>query len=404
MTVSRIRQQLAAAKTNDGRVDSAELDKAVLAARADGKVDAAEKAELSRLTSDSSVDQGRLAEHLEAFKQDAFVGASVQGTVKGIEGRYATLTTSVRGIEAKVGLFDNVLGLEGAATANGKLSVVVEGKLIKLDVRSGESAASVLDRVKAQLPEAVRGRVFAGTLNTTDPAKFEGVTPERTARTAHIALYKPVSLELRPGERPLRVMITGYGPFPGVDKNPSGELARQLDALGVRGADVSYQVLPVTHADVDAFVKQMRENPPDVVISMGVSHTAQVEPRGQNWKSGYEDANGNRAVEGAITPNGADLPTSLPQAEIAARLQKTFGSLQTINAQTTNPDDSAYLCNYMNYRLQEAFPRGGSTTAGFVHITNRTVVEEVQTIVEAAVARRLELNRAKQDAVTPPNS
>lgn len=404
MSVSRIRQQIANARANDGKVDSKELDKAALDARADGKLDAAEKAELQKLSGDGSVDQSRLSEHLKAFSEDAFVGASVKGTVTGIEGRYATLTTSVKGIDAKVGLFDNVLGLEGTATANGKLSVVVEGKLLKLDVRKGESAAGILERVKAQLPEAVRGRVFAGTINTSDPAKFEGITPERTDKTAHIAMYKPVSLELRPGERPLKVMITGYGPFPGVENNPSGELAKQMKALGARGAEVSYQVLPVTHAEVDAFVKKMKENPPDVVISLGVSSAAQVEPRGQNWKSGYADANGNSAREGQITPGGGDLPTGLPQEEIAARLSKTFGTLNTINAQPKDPDSSAYLCNYMNYRLQEAFPKGGNTTAGFVHITGQTVVDEVQTIVEAAVSRRLELNRAKQDAVTPPNS
>lgn len=404
MSVTRIRQQLQTAKQNDGKVDQSELDKAALEARADGKIDAAEKAELQRLSGDSSVDQSRLSEHLKAMSEDAFVGAGVKGSVKNITGRYATMTTAVKGIDAKVGLFDNVLGLEGKATAAGTLSVAVEGKLIKLKVAKGETAAAVLERVKAQLPEGVRGRVFGGEINTSDPAKFEGITPERSDKTAHIAMYKPQSLELRPGERPLKVMITGYGPFPGVPQNPSGELVKQLAAMGIRGADVSYEVLPVTHAGVDEFIKRMKENPPDVVVSTGVSSAAQVEPRGQNWKASYPDANGNSAPEGEITPGLGDLPTALPQDEIAARLKKTFGDMATINAKTTAPDTSAYLCNYMNFRLLEAFPNGSKTTAGFVHIIEKTLPEQVQTIVEAAVARRLELNRAAADSVTPPNS
>jgi pyrrolidone-carboxylate peptidase len=138
---------------------------------------------------------------------------------------------------------------------------------------------------------------------------------------------------------------------------------------------------------------------------MGVAPFSQVEPRGQNWKSAYPDANGNTVAEGKIEVNGGeDLPTGLPQDAIGQALQKTFGHASMTDAHTTSPDDSAYLCNYMNYRLLESFPKGSGTMAGFVHVTDHTTAEEMQTVVEAAVSRRLEQRRAAEAVSNPPTT
>jgi len=379
-------------------VDAGELDRIALRARDGGKVDAAERAELSGLQGNGAVDGARLAEHLEALSADAFVPGAVRGKVAQVEGRYAQVATDVPGLTARVGLFDSVLALEGKAVADGRLQVLLEGRTVTVPVRKGEGAAAALEKVRAQLPAGVAGRVFSGTVDAQVPSRFEGAVARRSDAAAHLALYRPQSLSLRPGEQPLRVVVTGYGPFPGVDKNPSGELAKQLAKAGLQGAKVEYRVLPVTHADVDAFVAEMRGNPPDLVISLGVSSEAQVEPRGQNWKASYPDANGNSVTEGKIAEQGGeDLPTGLPQDWMGAALRRSFGASATVNAKTEAPDTSAYLCNYLNYRLLESFPRGGGTMAGFVHVTRETTAEELSVLAGAAVAARLEQRRAEPE-------
>ena len=400
MSVRGIRKDIQQALSNDGRVDAGELDRMALRARDGGKVDASERAELAALKGNGAVDGARLSEHLKALSADAFVPGAVRGRVTQVEGRYAQVATDVPGLTARVGLFDSVLALEGKALAPGRLQLLLEGRTLTVPVTQGETAAQALEKVRAQLPEGIRGRVFSGTVDTQAPARFEGETAQRSHSSAHLALYRPQSLALRPGETPLRVVVTGYGPFPGVDKNPSGELAKQLAKAGLAGAKVEYRVLPVTHADVDAFVADMRANPPDLVLSLGVSSEAQVEPRGQNWKASYPDANGNSVAEGKIAEGGGeDLPTGLPQDWMGAALEKSFGSAATVNARTESPDTSAYLCNYLNYRLLESFPRGGGTMAGFVHVTRETTADELSVLAGAAVAARLEQRRVEAPPV-----
>jgi len=400
MSVRGIRKDIQQALSNDGRVDAGELDRMALRARDGGKVDAAERAELAGLKANGAVDGARLAEHLDALAADAFVPGTVKGNVVQVEGRYAQVATDVPGLTARVGLFDSVLALEGKAVADGRLQVLLEGRTVTVPVRAGETAAQALEKILAQLPQGVSGRVFSGTVDAHVPVRFEGAMARRTEAAAHLALYRPQSLALRPGELPLRVVVTGYGPFPGVDKNPSGELARQLAKAGLQGAKVEYRVLPVTHADVDAFVAEMRANPPDLVLSMGVSSEAQVEPRGQNWKASYPDANGNSVAEGKISEGGGeDLPTGLPQDWMGDALRRSFGTSATVNARTASPDTSAYLCNYLNYRLLESFSRGGGTMAGFVHVTRETTLDEVSVLAGAAVAARLEQRRASPTPV-----
>jgi pyroglutamyl-peptidase len=396
MSVRGIRKDIQQALANDGRVDAGELDRLALRARDGGKVDAAERAELTALRGNGAVDGARLAEHLDALAADAFVPGAVRGKVSQVEGRYAQVATDVPGLTARVGLFDSVLALEGKALAAGRLQVLLEGRTVTVPVARGESAAQALEKLRAQLPAGVSGRVFSGSVDAHVPSRFEGAAARRSESSAHLALYRPQSLALRPGERPLRLVVTGYGPFPGVDKNPSGELARQLAKAGLQGAKVEYRVLPVTHADVDAFVAELRARPPDLVISLGVSSEAQVEPRGQNWKASYPDAHGNAVEEGKISEGGGeDLPSGLPQDWMGNALRRSFGTAATVHTRTEAPDTSAYLCNYLNYRLLESFPRGGATMAGFVHVTRETTAEELSVLAGAAVAARLEQRRAE---------
>ncbi len=205
----------------------------------------------------------------------------------------------------------------------------------------------------------------------------------------------------------MRVIITGYGDFAGVYNeaegrpNPSGVLARRLADLGLANAQVEFRYLEVTHAAVEAFMAEVRENPPDIILSMGVSSKAQVEERPENWKSDAIDGRGNRIDPGPISFREAprerlatDLPVdaierALRQAEaegtLTARTVRTDDRQKTGREEDYFPDASAYLCNYLNFRLTETFGQNDAVTAGFVHVTAQTTAEEMRVIAQALV-------------------
>lgn len=211
------------------------------------------------------------------------------------------------------------------------------------------------------------------------------------------------------GARPLRVVVTGYGDFAGVYNaaegrpNPSGELARQLADMGLSNATIEFRHLEVTHGAVEAFMAEMAENPPDVIISMGVSSRAQVEEQPQNWKGSAVDGHGQRITPGPISdgrPARERISTDLPVDAIEAALRQaaTDGTLPSRTVGTDDkaktgpeedyfPDASAYLCNYLNYRLTETFGDDSDVTAGFVHVTGETSAREMQVVVQAVVDR-----------------
>ena len=97
-----------------------------------------------------------------------------------------------------------------------------------------------------------------------------------------------------------------------------------------------------------------------------------------------------------------ELKTDLPVAQIDAAL-KGFGDKREVATSLSKadyaPDRSAYLCNYLGFNLANAFGKTDATTAGFMHVIDSTPVDQVQTVLEAIVARQLDWRR--QQAVRP---
>ena len=74
----------------------------------------------------------------------------------------------------------------------------------------------------------------------------------------------------------------------------------------------------------------MQKNPPDVILSMGVSSESQVEELPENRIGGGRDGNGKEMTPGKIKPNGATtLKTDLPVKDIEASLKK-FGDQREV--------------------------------------------------------------------------
>lgn len=233
-------------------------------------------------------------------------------------------------------------------------------------------------------------------------------------------------IALLPGERRLKVVVTGYGDFGATWKeaegrpNPSGILARQLAELGLPNAEVECRRLEVTHGSVEAFLEEMKSVCPDVILSMGVSgKQAQVEERPQNWKGGGVDGHEQPIVEGPISDVVAPrerLETDLPVEAIDralceaapelphGRTVKTDDRSRTGPDEEYSPDDSAYLCNYLNFRLTETYKGEPRISAGFIHVNGHephrpgTTAEELRVILQAVVNQQL-LRRRELEGV-----
>lgn len=182
-------------------------------------------------------------------------------------------------------------------------------------------------------------------------------------------------------------MLTGYGPFMNVPVNPSDTIGRQVSQMGVSGGQIEYHRLDVNHDAVDSFVRDMRANPPDVLLSLGYSAGgAQVEELPENRIGGGRQGETHPAGP-IVAGEPPTLPTKLPVNDIEAALQRlpnrTIGTHISVGP-TYRPDRSAYLCNYIDYLETDTFA-AQPTTAGFVHVNNSTTPQEVQTLLQAIV-------------------
>ncbi len=399
MKVSGLKKALTQAAA-DGRVDTNEVDRLMLKLRDSGGLSTRERKALLKAADgfDDAAKQ-RVLSHVSAMGQkNAWVNVDGMGTVANVEGRYATVALGVKGLSAKVGLFDNCISMKGTAAADGRVSMQVEGRAISIDVKKGDTAAQVLKKLQQKLPASVAGVNLSGDVQPWEPGQFTGARAQSKETAAHLMLFKPQALGLQPGETPMRVVVTGYGAFMGITDNPSATMAQKLTELGLKGAIVEYRRLDVTTDAVDAFMAEMKKSPPDVVLSMGVSpDQAQVEERPENFLAANRDGNDKMMKERTILPGQPnELSTDLPVMTIDGALQ-SYGNQRAVFTSKSDPnysvDRSAYLCNYLGFNLAAAFGQSEATTGGFMHINATTPVDQMHSVLEAVAARQADIRR-----------
>ncbi len=173
----------------------------------------------------------------------------------------------------------------------------------------------------------------------------------------------------------MRVVIAGFGPFPGAPSNPSGRLAialarRRRPALA--GIQITSHVFATAYSTVDRDLPKLLAPEPDVLLIFGLAGRRRdicIETRARNKRSIlFPDVSGWRpnhaAIEAGQTPaltGSAPFPrllNVLRQNALPARLSRDAG---------------AYLCNYAYWRaLRHA--RDGRPLVQFVHIPSlRTI-------------------------------
>jgi pyroglutamyl-peptidase len=162
-----------------------------------------------------------------------------------------------------------------------------------------------------------------------------------------------------------RVLITGFGPFPGMPVNPTMRLVRHLAGLRqprYAGIERMTRLLPTTWTMLDTVPEMLRETRPDIVLMFGVAgRRRKVTPelRAVNHQSALKpDADG--AFPGEFTRE-KHAPHAVRAKLSAHRLRVV---IQAAHVQSeVSRDAGDYLCNALSWHvIRSGIP------AIFVHV------------------------------------
>jgi pyroglutamyl-peptidase len=173
----------------------------------------------------------------------------------------------------------------------------------------------------------------------------------------------------------LRILITGFGPFPGAPCNPTEPLVARLlrlrrPALG--DVELSSHIFPVTYAAVDRQLPMLlAKHRPQALLMFGLASRTpyvRIETRARNAVTTiWPDAEHARARKGSIA---ADADAMMFGPHTARLLRAALGS--GIDARASR-NAGSYLCNYLSWRAIEAIrhdpqTRAGPRLAAFIHV------------------------------------
>ena len=167
----------------------------------------------------------------------------------------------------------------------------------------------------------------------------------------------------------MRVVLAGFGPFPGVPFNPSAILVRALARRrrpALADVVISTHVFATRYAAVDRDVAKLAAQKPDVILIFGVARRRRylsIETRARNALSVlYPDASGHRPARAMIAPRE---PRALRGT---APFRRMLGAVRTSDFPARlSRDAGRYLCNYAYWRALEG-ARETSTLVQFIHI------------------------------------
>jgi pyroglutamyl-peptidase len=165
-----------------------------------------------------------------------------------------------------------------------------------------------------------------------------------------------------------RVLLTGFGPFPGFAENPSAWLA---ETLGKRKPSPEFELLPrvLTTAweDVALVSRLYTKLEPQALIHFGVcrrSPAFYIERSAHNRAARAADARGTMPDGRTIRAGGPQrFDTPFPAAALAAHLRRNAVAARISRS------CGAYLCNFLYYHsLEWAQRQGNVPPVIFVHI------------------------------------
>lgn len=165
----------------------------------------------------------------------------------------------------------------------------------------------------------------------------------------------------------MKLLVTGFGPFPGVRHNPSGLIARAIGrsaALKRQGVAVSAHELIVTYAALPDLKELITRVQPDAILMFGIAARTQqprLERRGENRTRPLSaDASGARPSSRKLDEKGP-LVRNVRIALEPLRLAIARHGFRP----TLSNNAGAYLCNAVLYTALGAKPDAPTI---FVHV------------------------------------
>lgn len=165
----------------------------------------------------------------------------------------------------------------------------------------------------------------------------------------------------------MKLLVTGFGPFPGVHRNPSGQIALALGRsarLRRQGVTVSAYQLIVTYAALPDLVTLIAREKPDAIMMFGIAaRTKQprLEKRGENRTRPLSvDASGQR-------PRSRKLDERAPlirNVRVALEPLRLAIARQGFRP-TLSQNAGAYLCNAVLFTALGERPQAPTI---FVHV------------------------------------
>jgi pyroglutamyl-peptidase len=211
----------------------------------------------------------------------------------------------------------------------------------------------------------------------------------------------------------LRILLTGFGPFPGAPFNPTQPLVNRLvrvrrPAFG--DVELSNHIFPVTYRAVDRQLPDLlTQHRPHALLMFGLASRTphvRIETRARNAITMlWPDAEHMRVRKGSIAA-GVDALMFGPHTAKLLRVALGTG----VDARASR-DAGSYLCNYLSWRAIEATDKdNGPALASFVHIpplardgapqhknaTHRITLDE---LVDAGEAMLLEMVKLTRQAI-----
>jgi pyroglutamyl-peptidase len=169
----------------------------------------------------------------------------------------------------------------------------------------------------------------------------------------------------------LRILITGFGPFPGAPYNPTQPLVNRLlrlrrPALG--DVEPTGHIFPVTYEAVDRELPELlRQHRPHALLMFGLASRTpyvRIETRARNAVTTlWPDADHAWVRKGSIAPDAGAMMFGPHTAKL---LRAALATGLDVRA---SRDAGSYLCNYLSWRAVEATRNAdGPVLAAFVHI------------------------------------
>lgn len=169
----------------------------------------------------------------------------------------------------------------------------------------------------------------------------------------------------------LRILVTGFGPFPGAPWNPTQPLVARLTRLrrpALADVELASHIFPVTYTAVDRELPlALARHKPHALLMFGLAGRTgylRVETRARNAVTMlWPDAAQARSRKGSIAGD-ADAQNFGPHTAKLLRAARATG----IDARASR-DAGSYLCNYLSWRAIEAVATdNGPRLAAFIHI------------------------------------